>query len=71
VTYDTRYHLVDILGVLPGALQEDIRGHGRREWSDLVSGAGRAPFSLLAAADRAQQAADNAWRALADPPPGK
>jgi hypothetical protein len=26
-----------------------------------------APFSLLAAANRARQAADNAWRVLADP----
>ena len=38
---------------------------------DLVSGAGGGSSSLLAAADRARQAADNAWRALADPTAGK
>lgn len=33
-------------------------------WSAALAGA---PSSLLAAADRTRQTADNAWRALADP----
>ena len=45
-----------------------MAGENGAIWSAALAGA---PFSLLAAADRAQQAADNAWRTLADPPPGK
>ena len=58
----------DVLGVCPdGPAGGHPRGMAGEKGRDLVSGAGGAPSSLLAAADRARQAADNAWRALADP----
>ena len=58
----------DVLGVLPDASPDDIREawQTRRDALQPAALAG-GPSSVLAAAGRAQQAADNAWRVLADP----
>lgn len=58
----------DVLGVLPDAPLDDIRD--AREAREALLGADRlasAPLEVQAAADRARQAVQRAWRVLADP----
>ena len=58
----------DVLGVLPDAEPDDIREAWLARQAALHAGtlAGASP-EVLAAADRAQQAVQEAWRVLADP----
>ncbi len=58
----------DVLGVLPDAMPDDIRGAWQARTAALQPGilAG-APPGVLSAADRALQAVEEAWRVLADP----
>lgn len=58
----------DVLGVLPDATPDDIREAWQARQAALQAGtlAGASP-EVLAAADRARQAVQEAWRILADP----
>jgi hypothetical protein len=58
----------DVLGVLPDAAPDDIREAWQARQAALQAGAlaGASP-EVLAAADRAQRAVQEAWRVLADP----
>jgi DnaJ domain/PASTA domain len=58
----------DVLGVLPDATVDDIRQAWQERTATLQPGtlAGVSP-EVLAAADRARQAVEEAWRVLADP----
>jgi PASTA domain-containing protein len=58
----------DVLGVLPDATPDDIREAWQARKAALEAGrlAGASP-EVLAAADRARQAVQGAWRVLADP----
>ena len=58
----------DVLGVLPDAEPDDIREAWQARQAALQAGtlAGASP-EVLAAADRAQKAVQEAWRVLADP----
>jgi len=61
----------DVLGVLPDAEPDDIREAWQARQAALQAGtlAGASP-EVLAAADRAQKAVQEAWRVLADPAAG-
>jgi hypothetical protein len=58
----------DVLGVLPDAGTDDIRGAWQARTAALAADAlAGAPADVLAAADRARLAVAEAWRVLADP----
>src|SRR5262249_59807400 len=58
----------DVLGVLPDAAPDDIRGAWQARRAALQPGTlAGATAEVLAAADRARQAVDEAGRVLADP----
>jgi DnaJ domain len=58
----------DVLGVLPDAPPDDIRGAWQARQAMLQPGAlAGAPPEVLSAADRARQSVQEAWRVLADP----
>ena len=58
----------DVLGVLPDAAPDDIREAWQARQAALQAGTlAGASSEVLAAADRARQAVQEAWRVLADP----
>jgi hypothetical protein len=58
----------DVLGVLPDAAADDIRGAWQARAAALQPGVlAGAPPDVLSAADRGRQAVDEAWRVLGDP----
>jgi hypothetical protein len=58
----------DVLGVLPDAAPQDIYAACQARWAVLQPGAlAGAPPDVLAAADRARQAVEEAWGVLGDP----
>jgi DnaJ domain/PASTA domain len=58
----------DVLGVVPGATEDDIREAWQARTAALQpAGLAGAPADALSAADRARQAVATAWRVLGDP----
>lgn len=58
----------DVLGVVPGATEDDIREAWQARTAALQPGGlTGAPADVLVAADRARQAVAEAWRILGDP----